>query len=1031
MLYKKNNGKKLDIEIFKNPTVEYRGAPFWAFNCKLDREQILRQIDYFKEMGFGGFHMHSRVGMATEYLSEEFMGHIKACVAKAKENGMLAWLYDEDKWASGAAGGYVTKEKKFRQKALLLTINNIKSTNNKAEAYNEGLPYFISAFDILLDSEGYLVDYKRIGEEDSAENQKWFAYVVTAADDPWFNNQSYPDTMDKETIEKFIDITYNTYNNAIGNEFNKTVPAIFTDEPNFAWDKKPVKKKALDREDQYIPWSRFYEEKYFEQYREDIVDSIPEIIWLKRNRSDAKIKYRYYDFCAECFAKSFADSCGEWCEKQEIALTGHVLYEDSLSAQAIAVGDNMRQYRSFTIPGIDMLCDEIHLTTAKQCQSVVHQMGKEAMLSELYGVTNWDFDFRGHKFQGDWQAALGVTVRVPHLSWMSMAGEAKRDYPASIFYQSPWYKKYSYIEDHYARLNTVLTRGKPIVRVGVIHPIESYWIQSGPNDQTGEKRKVLDDNFKSLANWLLSAHYDFDYINESLIPFFKNKNTSSIGEMKYDVIIVSDCISLRSSTLEFLKAFNKNGGRVIFTGEKPEFLDGEKSDFGNEIYNSSEHIVFNKSAIISALEKNREVDLRLDNGLSAEKYLYQMREDGEDKWLFIARFVKGNGITDHQAATIQKNPEGDNLEIEISGEYLPEIYDTLSGRVLAADYELKNVKTIIKKEMFESDSLLLKLSKETDKQAFCGTKKDFSKEIRFSGSFDYIREEANVLLLDMAEYRLDDEEFQEKEEILRLDNKIRQRLGYPMRRVKLAQPWVMPDDPPKHKVTLKYEIISDIDLSDAILALEDAEKAEITFNGNKIANKVIGWYVDEAIKTVALPEILKGKNILTVTLPFSLRSNLEAAYIVGAFGVKVQGSLAKIISLEEKIGFGSLTSQGMPFYGGNITYQLPFEISEDTDISVHLGKYKGAVCEVSLDDDNSQVIVFSPYDAVFENVKSGKHILKLKVFGNRYNTFGCLHNFADNFTWYGPDAWRTVGDYWGYEYNLKDTGMLTSPVIKF
>lgn len=79
--------------------------------------------------------------------------------------------------------------------------------------------------------------------------------------------------------------------------------------------------------------------------------------------------------------------------------------------------------------GIDMLCDFHEYTTAKQTQSIVRQTGAEGMLSELYGVTGWDYDFRGYKLQGDWQAALGVTVRVPHLAWMTMKGEAKRDYP--------------------------------------------------------------------------------------------------------------------------------------------------------------------------------------------------------------------------------------------------------------------------------------------------------------------------------------------------------------------------------------------------------------------------------------------------------------------------------------------------------------------------------------------------------------------------------------------------------------------------
>ena len=82
----------------------------------------------------------------------------------------------------------------------------------------------------------------------------------------------------------------------------------------------------------------------------------------------------------------------------------------------------------------------------------------------LYGVTNWDFDFRGHKLQGDWQAALGVTVRVQHLTWTSMAGEAKRDYPAAIGYQSPWYQEYPLLEDHFARVNTAMTRGKMCIR---------------------------------------------------------------------------------------------------------------------------------------------------------------------------------------------------------------------------------------------------------------------------------------------------------------------------------------------------------------------------------------------------------------------------------------------------------------------------------------------------------------------------------------------------------------------------------------
>ena len=95
-----------------------------------------------------------------------------------------------------------------------------------------------------------------------------------------------------------------------------------------------------------------------------------------------------------------------------------------------------------------------------------------------------------------------------------MKGEAKRDYPASINYQSPWYKQYKYVEDHFARVHTALTRGKPVVRIGVVHPIESYWIHRGPEEQTALVRKQLDENFANTDafRWLSENAADYGFI---------------------------------------------------------------------------------------------------------------------------------------------------------------------------------------------------------------------------------------------------------------------------------------------------------------------------------------------------------------------------------------------------------------------------------------------------------------------------------------------------------------------------------------
>ncbi|GHV26249.1 hypothetical protein FACS189498_4530 [Spirochaetia bacterium] len=236
---------------------------------------------------------------------------------------------------------------------------------------------------------------------------------------------------------------------------------------------------------------------------ESLAEGIPELLWNLSGGRISPIRYHYHDHIAERFAASFADQCGAWCKAHGLMLTGHMMEEPTLESQTHSLGEAMRSYRSFQLPGIDMLCDRREFTTAKQAQSAARQYGRPGVLSELYGVTNWDFDFRAHKLQGDWQAALGVTVRVPHLSWVSMNGEAKRDYPATFNYQSPWYEEYSYVENHFARIAQALTRGKAVARVAVIHPVESYWLHWGDKENTSAIREQMEQNFLQLCDWLL------------------------------------------------------------------------------------------------------------------------------------------------------------------------------------------------------------------------------------------------------------------------------------------------------------------------------------------------------------------------------------------------------------------------------------------------------------------------------------------------------------------------------------------------
>lgn len=1028
MLYKKNSAPVLSEELFRNPTCEYRGTPFWAWNSELKLDELERQIDIFKQMGLGGFHMHVRTGMSTPYLNDEFMNLVKGCVKKAKKEEMLAWLYDEDRWPSGAAGGIVTKDEKYRARCLLFTpkpcsldpVDKADVIDACAEGGRSGKGYLICCYDVKLDSEGYLDSYKKIDENEEAEGTKWYAYLKIHAPSPWYNGQTYVNTLDKKSIERFVEVTHEKYKEAIGDEFDEAVPAIFTDEPQFT--RKKVMGNSTDLDDIIMPWTDSLPDSYKAQYGDDILASLPELFWELPDKQVSKTRYHYHDHICELFTEAFADTCGNWCKENNIALTGHLMEEPTLHSQCAALGEAMRSYRGFGIPGIDMLCARLEFTTAKQAQSAVHQFGREGMLSELYGVTGWDYDFRGYKLHGDWQACLGVTVRVPHLSWVAMGGEAKRDYPASIHYQSPWYGEFSYLEDHFARVNTAMTRGKPVVKVGVIHPIESFWLHWGPNDKTQLERSYMNEKFENLTSWLLKGSIDFNFISESLLPSLCEKGSAplKVGCMEYDAIVVPDCESLRATTVERLEGFLKSGGKLIFMGSAPTVSDGEFSDIGRKLYENAKVISFDRAELLNALESERSVTIRNADGSLSDGFIYQLRQDTDCKWLFISRCDEP-----YNKCIVKEH----NLRITVKGEYLPQVYDTISGEIYDIPCEYINGNTVVAKTLYDYDSLLLKFceGKKAEKKAEA-EKKLPTKVISLPDYVPFTLSERNVLLLDTAEFSLDGGEFRAEEEILRLDNVCRETVGYPERGGNVVQPWCIEKEIPSHKITLRFRINSDIDYAGAELAAENMETLAIRFNGKEVSNAVTGWYTDKDIKTAALPEITKGENILEIDVPFGTRTNTEWCYILGDFGVEVNGKNKKLIAMPEKLAFGSIINQGLPFYGGNITYHL--EAESDGALQIEATNYKGTLISVAVDGEEKGKIVYPPYVLLADDLKAGKHKVDITLFGNRYNAFGPVHLCNDKESWHGPGAWRSSGCCWCYEYVLRTVGILNSPIIK-
>lgn len=1037
MLYGKKNEKELDDGLFKNPTAEYRGAPFWSWNCRLEKEELLRQIDVYKEMGIGGFHIHSRSGLATAYMGDEFLDLAEACHKKALENGMLMYLYDEDRWPSGAAGGHVTKDRAYRMRSLVFCPcgNRPQTRHDSAARYvGSGNITHLGFYKIELEN-GLLVSCSRLQAKPENGDGLWEAYMEISGDSPWFNNQAYVNTLDKKAIDRFIEETHEKYRARFGKAFGGSIPSIFTDEPQFSH--KENLGSSAERRAVTLPFTDDFEDTYRAAYGESLLDLLPELFWEKADGSPSKTRYRYHDHVCERFTRAFADNVGSWCEKNGIMLTGHMMHEESLGSQTVALGEAMRAYRSFQLPGIDMLCDNREYSTAKQAQSAARQYGREGVLSELYGVTNWDFDFRGHKLQGDWQAALGVTLRVHHLTWVSMAGEAKRDYPACIGYQSPWYREYAHVEDHFARLNTALTRGRPVVRLAVIHPVESYWTVFGPNDKTQEKRAEMERNFAGIIEWLLFSHIDFDFVSESLLPQQQAAGQTDaqgrfvVGAMAYEAVLVPNCLSLRGSTLASLEKFHSAGGRVIFAGEPAAITDGLLSGRASDFAGRCVRVPFAKTAVVEALEDFRDVDIKRPDGSRAGHLLYQMRQDGDCRWLFIA-----NGPRPWN----QDITYGEDIVLSVKGTYSLSLYDTQDGSVYAAHAEYSKNTTVLRYRRNMHDSLLLKLTPCTaGERETRNTAKEKSRPAQAASWADiespyaFELEEPNVMVMDTAMYAFDDGPWQPKEDILRIDNLFRAKLGFPLRMEAWAQPWTRKVQPgSNHFLHLRFDFRSEIQCDDVCLAMEGLDGPgcgiEIIWNGSETGISAEGYYVDRAIRKTKLPGLQKGKNELVLKIPFNEASQIENVYLLGRFGVRVAGTEATVIPYPESLPFGNITGMGLPFYGGNVKYKCRLHSKGEAGI-LEATYFRCPLLKVKLDGRDLGRIAYAPYTVELGRLAEGTHELEITAFGNRINTFGTLHSCDETMRWPGPGAWRSTGAAWSYEYVLKPAGLLKAPRI--
>lgn len=1011
--------------------------------------------------------MHVRTGLDTEYLGSEFMDIVRSCVDVAEEKGMLACLYDEDRWPSGTAGGRVVEgEEGYRGRHLLFTMDKYGTVGGpggcspaSGEACRSENGWLLGRFGVRLGGEGEVVGYRVLGEgEEGGEGEGvWYAYVETNPPSAWFNGQTYVDTLNPEAMKAFIGSTHEKYRDCVGDRFGGTVPCIFTDEPQFA--RKTRLGDGRERRDVFLPWTDDLPETFSAAYggEADLVKHLPELIWNLPNGKVSVTRYRFHDHVCERFVTAFMDQLGDWCVNNGILLNGHMMDEPTLGSQTNALGEAMRCYRSMGLPGMDLLNDSVEFNTAKQVSSVARQRGIKGVMSEIYGCTHWYFTFEGHKGCGDWQAALGITFRVPHLAWASMAGEAKRDYPASLNYQSPWYKEYGYVEDHFARVGVAMTRGTAMTRVAVVHPVESFWCLFGPDGGgNGEKLREREGRFGQLTDWLLRGLVDFDFISESLLPEMYGGVEDKelvVGECRYEAVIVPDLLTIRSSTVEILNELGSKGGRVIVLDREPKLVDGQElpaDKAQHPIINSSVSVPWDRDAVLSTLEQHRDLDIVDKAQKRPDSLLYQQRVDGDERFVFICNTDRSTGV---------------ETTIHLRGFWDVDLLETLSGKQTRLESRLFLRGTSFPYHFEGCGSLLLRLSPRStpDCKSLVYALQDPPSSVQDDETTrevgltldDVEFSEPNVLMLDYARYEVftaDAPVYKSSgvQEILAINNEILDRLHLPRKGQAWRQPWTLPESDRKTKaaVALHFPFLSEMDVTvKTQLAIELPDSISISINDTGIFTKHIcglmpnTWWVDEAISTVPIPPnvIKKGLNTLSLSFPFDILTNIERIYILGTFKVQLgdfgSDTKAKIIPWDTKadpLTWGSIIPQHLPFYVGNITYRCTFTLPARAAAKLSVPEFESPVLAVQHGKDKEKRgrIAFRPRELELGVLGEGRHEVEITCFGNRYNAFGHVHAL-DSMTTCWPDAWRTQGWAWTDEYRVKAVGVLGRPVVLY
>ncbi len=944
----------MDIKKLNEISDKNAVRPFWSWNDELELPELLNQIEEMKKSGINGFFMHARGGLTTEYMGEKWFDAINACIKKAKELGMEAWAYDENGWPSGFASGAVpSKSVDFQQKNIVvgyykpdMEIKNIIGIYKKTE-------------------KGFVKTDK------PEENDLVLSYSI---------NPYYTDVINKDAIAYFLKTTHEKYYEKFGEEFGKGLKGFFTDEPQYCNNAR-------------TPWTFKFPEIFENSYGYSLVDNLP-LLYFEEEGYE-KFRNDFYSLLQKMFSENFIKQMFDWCEEHNCMLTGHLMNEENLITQLAATGGAMASYQYFHIPGIDWLGRDIkNVLTPKQLGSYCAQSGKKS-ISESFALCGWDVRLNDLKKIAEWQYANEVTSLCPHLEGYSMRGFRKRDYPASLFTQLPWFKtSYKYFADYFTRLGALLDNTETVVSVMVLNTIRSAFITFNP--QNKPKSFELNNAILNCDKDLREAHIPYHFGDETLMQ----KNTYvkggklHIGKCSYSVIVLPQAISISENTLRLFEEFKEQGGKIFAIKSLPYLVDGVKSDRLNALCKDIK-LIETASEIKPYVEKDACISAGT-NGIENPDLTVLIKKTDDGRYIYYLVNLSDKKFT---------------ADIEINGEFSLSSIDMISLEETPVKSKISDKKTKLSLDFDVYSSYILISS---DKSQAKKAEETEIENIKLKKEFSIVESDYNSLTLDKCEYRINGSDWQQEKAVILLQNELTE-LGK------------------NCDIELKFSFFAENEncLKDLMLCLETPEKFEIEINGKPFKYKDCGEFFDWSVRKTCIEQYVKsGRNEIVLKGKFYQSSDvfricndpkiceternkltfdteLESIYLFGNFGVNMKGEYSlgerhsifgtKEFTLTDKIkevDINNITVSGYWFFRGKmkLLQKINVEKNPEKKYFISFKKLNSPAAIVYINGVKAGDLCFAPFKLdVTQLLNSGENTIEIELLSGNRNLLGPHH----------------------------------------